>query len=102
MESWVEADGSGCLLWVQVQPRAKRSELAGLHGGALKLRVTAPPVDGAANAAVVRLLAELLGIAAGRIGVTGGATSRRKRVLVTGLSEAEIRERLRVGGMPGA
>jgi uncharacterized protein (TIGR00251 family) len=63
---------------VHIQPRASRTELAGLHDGCVKIRVAAPPVDGAANAAIIEFVAGLLGIAKSRIRVVGGAASRRK------------------------
>ena len=70
---------------VRVQPRASRTEIAGLHGTALKVRVHAPPVDGAANEAVVDLLARQLRIPRGNIRVVSGATGRSKMVEATGV-----------------
>ena len=93
----VEAIGSGVRLLVHVQPRAARSEVIGLHGEALKLRITAPPVGGAANVAVVELLAKQLGIPRSRITITSGHTSRRKQVLVEGCTPEEARRRLGIG-----
>jgi uncharacterized protein (TIGR00251 family) len=76
---------------VRVQPRARRTELAGLHGTALKVRVQAPPVDGAANAAVVALLADRLDVARSRVRVVAGMTSRTKVVEVDGVSAPAVR-----------
>jgi len=67
---------------VHTQPGAKRSQIAGLHGDALKVRVAAPPAEGLANAALIALLAEALGVSKGRVRVVKGTTSRRKTVLV--------------------
>lgn len=69
---------------VRVQPRASRAAIEGLHGDALRVRVTAPPVDGAANEAVVALLAEALGVPRSAVRVVAGASGRRKVVEVSG------------------
>jgi uncharacterized protein len=82
------------LLHVRVQPRARRNEVIGWQGDALRVRVTAPPADGAANRAVTDLLAEALGIAASRITLARGATSRDKLFRVEGLSPSAVRARL--------
>ena len=63
-----------------VQPRASRAKIGPVHDGRLKIAVTAPPVDGEANAAVIELLATRLGVARGAIEVIAGASSRRKTV----------------------
>jgi uncharacterized protein (TIGR00251 family) len=72
----------GLGLAVVVQPKASRSEAAGRHGEALKLRLTAPPVEGAANRECVRLLAKLLGVAKSRVEIVGGHAHRSKKVLI--------------------
>ena len=79
---------------MRVAPRASRNELAGVEAGALKVRLTAPPVEGAANQALIKLLAKSLGVAKGKISVVSGERSRNKRVLVEGLSPDEVRGRL--------
>lgn len=84
--------GAVWLLDVLVQPRAARTELAGLHDGRLKLRLTAPPVDGAANAALVEFLAERLGLPRSAIGVASGDSGRRKTVSIQ--AGAELAPRL--------
>lgn len=81
-------------LAVRVAPRASRNELAGVEAGALKVRLTAPPVEGAANQALVKLLAKTLGVAKGKVMVISGEHSRNKRVLVEGLGLDELRGRL--------
>ena len=78
--------GSGVRFVVQVQPRASRTEVVGVHGDALMVRVAAPPVDGAANEELSRYLAKQLGIAASAVQVVGGATGRRKIVEVAGIT----------------
>lgn len=77
-------------LSVQVQPRASRNEIVGRHGDALKVRLTAPPVDGAANQALVELLAGRLGLPRGNVRVVTGATARRKIVAILGAPPAEV------------
>lgn len=79
---------------VRVQPRASRSEIVGVHGGALKVRVSAPPVEGAANEAVVALLAGALGVARSRVRIVGGAGSRLKTVEVDGIDRAHLQQLL--------
>jgi uncharacterized protein (TIGR00251 family) len=76
---------------VHVQPRASRSEIVGLRGAALKVRLQAPPVDGAANEALVCLLADRLGVPHRAVRVVAGATSRAKTVEVDGTSENAVR-----------
>jgi uncharacterized protein (TIGR00251 family) len=76
---------------VHVQPRATRSEIVGLHGAALKVRLQAPPVDGAANEALVTLLAARLGVPRRAVRVVAGASSRAKTVEVDGTTEAAVR-----------
>jgi uncharacterized protein (TIGR00251 family) len=84
----------GCRIAVRVHPGARRARVAGLVGGAVKVEVTAPPERGAANQAVARLLAGVLGVRAGQITVAAGRTSRSKSVAVSGLSAAEAAARL--------
>jgi len=79
---------------VRVTPRAASDRIVGWAGDELRVRVTAPPVDGRANAAFVRLLAEALGLSAGRVRVVAGATARRKLIEIQGLGAAELRSRL--------
>jgi len=81
-------------LWVQ--PRASRDEVAGLQDGALKLRLTAPPVDGEANDALVRFLAKKLGVPRSNLVIVRGQTGRRKAVRITGLTAEEVWRRLGV------
>ena len=82
---------------VRVQARARRDELAGARDGRLLVRVTAPPLDGRANAAVTKLLAKRLGVAPGRVQIVRGESGRDKVVEVDGLTDAELLERLRAG-----
>lgn len=85
---------------VRLSPRASRDEIADFapaadgQGQVLRVRVTAPPVDGRANTALTRLLAKRLGVARGDVTVVVGQNSRQKVVAVEGLSLAEVRARL--------
>jgi uncharacterized protein (TIGR00251 family) len=84
----VTATAQGIRLTVHVQPRAKAPGVGGLHGDALKVRVAAAPVDGAANEAVVAALAAAFGCAARDVRVVSGASARRKIVDVDGATVA--------------
>lgn len=81
------ADGS-VTLTLRVQPRASRTAVAGMHGDALKVQVSAPPVDAAANEAVVALIAGLLAVPKSAVGIIRGATARTKVVRVHGVTAA--------------
>jgi uncharacterized protein len=85
---------------VRVKPRARRDELAGERDGALLVRVTAPPVEGRANDAVRKLLAKELGIAAGRVSVVRGASSRDKIVDIEGMEAEAVRRALSISAAP--
>jgi uncharacterized protein len=78
-------------LKVRVQPRAKRTEVAGEREGAIVIRVNAPPVDGRANEAVCRLIAKRLGVAVGAVHVVRGQTAREKVVRIDGIDAAHAR-----------
>jgi uncharacterized protein (TIGR00251 family) len=80
--SWRREDGAALVLHLHVQPGAKRTEVAGLHGDAVKLRLAAPPVDGKANAELKRFLADAFGVAARDVAIVRGETSRRKTVRI--------------------
>jgi uncharacterized protein (TIGR00251 family) len=83
---------------VRVQPRASRSEIVGVHGDALKVRLSAPPVDGAANAALVELLAAALAVSRASVRIVAGETSRSKLVEVNGVNVENIRRLARASG----
>lgn len=83
----------GVLLQVRVQPSAKRSTVLGVHGGALRVAVAAPPVDGKANAALVEFLRELLRVKRSQVSIHSGEKSRDKTVLITGVKADDIRNR---------
>jgi len=79
---YLRKDGDDLLLELQVQPRASRDELVGAHGGALRVRITAAPVDGAANAHLLRYLAKVFAVSRRDVLLLSGETSRRKRVRI--------------------
>jgi uncharacterized protein (TIGR00251 family) len=81
----------GVTLRVRVHPRASRDALGGEHGGALVVRLAAPPVDGAANEALARFLGKALGVAPSAVSVLHGATSRNKVVRVAGVDAKAAR-----------
>ena len=75
---------------ILVQPRASRAKIGPMHDGRLKIAVTAPPVDGEANAAVIELIARRLGVARGDVEVIAGASSRRKTLRIANATAAQI------------
>jgi uncharacterized protein (TIGR00251 family) len=79
---------------VYVRPRASKTEVAGLHDGRIKIRLAAPPVDGAANAELVNFVAARLGIAKSKVRVVAGESSRRKLLEVEGVDADTLQERL--------
>jgi uncharacterized protein len=79
---WRHEDAKGIVLSLHVQPGAKRTEVAGVHGDALKIRLAAPPVDGKANAQLVRFLAEMFGVQSRSVTLLRGETSRQKTVRI--------------------
>ena len=90
----LQQSGANVLLPVTVQPRASRNVVAGLHGNALKLLLTAPPVEGAANTACLRFLADLLGVSPARLTIDRGAKARRKLICISDISVDALRTRL--------
>lgn len=98
MTSWLRASsangGGDVCVDILVQPRASREKVGPVHGDRIKVAVTAPPVDGEANAAVIALLARALDMPRSALEVAAGASSRRKTIRVSGLSADEVRARL--------
>jgi len=84
----------GCTVSVRVQPGAKKSVVLGLYGGAVKIALSAPPVDGKANDALVAFVAEKVGLPRARVSLLSGMTNRNKVLRVTGKSAAEVRAAL--------
>jgi uncharacterized protein (TIGR00251 family) len=90
----LHAHRDGVVLTLRVQPRAARSELLDIREGAIRVRLAAPPVDGAANAALLELLSKALKLRKSELAIISGATSRNKRVLAKGLTVQDVAERL--------
>jgi uncharacterized protein (TIGR00251 family) len=90
-------DETAATLRVRVQPRASSNEVTGWKDGVLCVRITAPPVEGAANKAVVAFVAERLGVKRARVTLVSGGKSRDKVLSVEGLSPEEVAERLGKG-----
>ncbi len=91
--SWLRESKDRFTLTLHIQPGAKKSEVAGLYGDALKIRLAAPPVDGKANAALIDYVATRLGLAKSAVSLKSGQTSRRKVLEING-AVAGIRERM--------
>ena len=94
MDQVIRESKRGILLAVHVVPRSAKSELTGLYGRALRIRLAAPPVKGAANKELVRFLAKALAVSKGQIGIISGHTSRQKIVAVSGSSRETIQTTL--------
>jgi uncharacterized protein (TIGR00251 family) len=86
----VQDSPKGAVLTVHVLPKAARTEYVGVHGDALKIRVAAPPVDGAANDSLCAYLAARLDISQSSVAILAGQTGRRKRVLLKGVSRRQV------------
>lgn len=95
--SWLRQSGSDVVLSLHIQPGAKKTEIAGEHGEALKIRLAAPPVDGKANDCLIAFLADRLGIPKSRLDLVSGAASRAKRVRAAGLAIDFVLARLSAG-----
>ena len=79
---------------VRVIPRSSRTEIVGEYEGAVKVRLSSPPVDGAANAELIKLFAKKLGVAKSAVAIVSGETSKTKRLTVTGVTAGQLRNLL--------
>jgi uncharacterized protein len=82
--------GGAVIFTIRVVPRASKSEIVGEVEGNLRVRISAPPVDGAANQEVVRVLAKAVGIAKSNVAILSGQTSKTKRIRLTGVTAARL------------
>ena len=80
----------GVVFNIRVIPRASRCELAGVQGDALKIRITAPPVDGAANKECINFLSDILGVKKSQIKIIAGHRSKNKKVSISGINRKDI------------
>lgn len=92
----VRDTAQGAQFALRVQPRASRNAIAGVIGDAVKLAITAPPVDGKANQAVIEFLSDLFRVAKSSIVIVSGETGRNKLIAVRGLSAEQVRKALGV------
>jgi uncharacterized protein len=88
------AHAQGTVLPVRAQPGARKTAILGVHAGALRVAVSAPPERGKANAAIVTLLAEALGCKPAQVSLLSGAATRQKRFLIQGIEPDALRQRL--------
>ena len=84
MNAWYRRNGDLLTLTLHIQPGAKRTEMAGLHGEALKIRLAAPPIEGRANDALLKFIANIFGVPLRQVELKQGGQSRHKVVAVTG------------------
>ncbi len=96
---FLKESAAGVTLSVHAQPRAKKNEIVGLHGSALKVKIAAPPVEGAANDEIMAFFAKLLGIPRSSISIERGGQSRHKVLRLRGASATRITETLRKHGV---
>lgn len=94
-ELQVREDSGGVSFGVRVSPRASRDAVMGVHDGALKIALTAPPVEGAANAALIAFLAKALGVAKRAVTISAGEASRQKVIHVDGVTAEQVRALVR-------
>ena len=97
----VQDTKDGAILTIHIQPRASTTECVGIHGDAIKIRVAAPPVDGAANDELIRFLARQLSVPISSVRIHSGASGRHKRVLITGVTAELVLARLSLGNQKG-
>jgi uncharacterized protein (TIGR00251 family) len=95
MAEWLRVGDGRITLTLHIQPGAKKTEVAGLYGDALKIRLAAPPVDGKANAALIEFVADLLDVAKSAVSLKSGQTSRRKVLEVIAVSADDVQRKLR-------
>lgn len=97
--SFFRESGEGILVEVYVQPKASRNEVAGVHEGRLKVRLTAPPVEGAANKECGKFFAKTFELSGSEVEIIKGSKSRRKTVLLRGLSSESFQNKLKEKGI---
>ncbi len=89
MIQFTEKDGN-LIFNVRVVPRASKSEIVGDLDGALKIRIASPPVDGAANAELIKVLSKKLNVAKNAVEIVGGQTSKQKQIRISGINHADF------------
>jgi len=96
MLEWMNETSEGFEINVRAVPRASKNEIQGIHDGALKIRLTTPPVDGKANQALIRFLSKELHISKSKIQLKQGETSRHKTLQISGLTKEQLLERIKL------
>ena len=100
MPDWLKSVADGTVVALHAQPRASKNEIVGEQDGALKVRLTSPPVEGAANKLCCEFIAKLCGVPKRDVSIQSGDKSRHKRLLVMGLKVGEVQVAL-AGAMKG-
>jgi len=90
MTAWLRMDGDGVILNLHIQPGAKKTEVVGLHGDALKIRLAAPPVDGKANSALLAFIAAKVGVGRTAVELVSGQASRAKHVRIHAIAPQSV------------
>lgn len=91
LPDFIRQTAEGVTLNLHLQPRASRCELCGVQGGALRVRITSPPVDDAANRQLAEFIAKILGIAKSKVSIIAGAKSRHKTILIEDVDIAAVK-----------
>lgn len=86
---------SSIIFSIRVVPRASRTEIVGIHDETLKIRIASPPVDGAANAEIIRFLAKTFGVSKRDVFILSGETSKNKRIKIENLSKSSFEEKIK-------
>ncbi len=95
MSDWSIAETRGGVTFaVRVVPRSSRNQIVGVEGGALKIKLTAPPVEGAANAALIDFIAAWLGVRRSAVSIVAGGTARQKLVRVEAMTREQVSARV--------
>ncbi len=95
MSDWSITEANGSVTFaVRVVPRSSRNQIVGVEGGALKIKLTAPPVEGAANAALIEFVAEWLGVRRSAVSIVSGGKARNKLMRVNGVTREQVIKRL--------
>ena len=95
MSDWSITEANDSVTFaVRVVPRSSRNQIVGVEGGALKIKLTAPPVEGAANAALIEFVAEWLGVRRSAVSIVSGDKARNKLVRVNGVTREQVLEKL--------
>ncbi len=90
--SWLTETDQGVVLQLRIMPNAGKNMIQGIHGDALKIRIAAPPVEGKANKALRKFLAQSFALSMSRVDILAGETGRNKKVLLTGVNGETIRQ----------